>query len=133
MRGTRGLGCNSQSISISNHIWPKQIHMEKKHPLITPQHADMLNHAHLIIHVNRNTLSIPSNTSQPNVTVGRRDYIWERGNTSRLRWEVVDGGDMIAPALNFTQDCFLVSPSAHFSHLGASSLRATGTEITMLS
>ena len=72
-------------------------------------------HADMLTHINRkHTLGRLSQTS----LLTGCDYIQERGNVLRLRWEVVDGGDMSALALNFTQDCLPISPCPFFTLRG---------------
>ncbi len=130
MWGHEGLGVIPGAfplvITHSTRMLYAEAHTKKKHThthqlLTCPpyRHADMLTHiVHIVIHINRNTPSLAHiQRSQTSLLAGC-DYIQERGNVLRLRWEVVDGGDMSALALNFTQDCLPISPCPFFTLRG---------------
>lgn len=116
---TCGPGCNSHiSIDTQMRCAPSVYAQEHtgKHThahqlLICPlyRHADMLTHTY----VNRNTPSLAHIQRTQTSPLTGCDYILERGNVLRLRW--VDGGDMSALALNFTQDCLPISPCPFFT------------------
>lgn len=81
----------------------------------TPTHTNCYKtcrytNTHEVIHINRNTPALAHISCSQTLLLAGCDYIQERGNALRLRWEVLDGGDMSALALNFTQDCLPISP-----------------------
>lgn len=117
--GTHGPGCNSQSISVGTHIHCTHTVCIGTYWIILP-HAPTAQmpliqtcrytNTHIDLHINRNTPSLAHKQRSQTPLLAGCDYIQERGNVLRLRWEVVDGGDMSALALNFTQDCLPISP-----------------------
>lgn len=111
--GTCGSGCNSHFHWESNTVTPPRV--------FTGTHANC-SCAHFI------DMQILYHTwmkTHPYCLIHKRtpllagcDYILESGNMLRLR--EVDGRDMSALALNFTWDCFPISPCPFFTLRGES-------------
>lgn len=126
MRGHVGLGvipiAFPLAITYSTHMLYAQAH-RKTHPHTPTAHMPTIQtcryaNTHITIHINRNTPSLAHIQRSQTSFLAWCDYIQERGNVLRLRWEVVDGGDMSALALNFTQDCLPISPCPFFTLRG---------------
>lgn len=119
--GTCGPGCNSQCISIGNQIQCTPSVCTgthgKAHPHTPTAYMPNIQTCRYVnTHINRNTTSLAHMQRSQTSPLAGCDYILERGNVLRLRW--VDGGDMSALALNFTQDCLPISPCPFFTLRG---------------